>query len=114
MSRKKISVVLVDDEVRALNRMKILLSNFSQVDILLTPTTPTTAFKLGEKLGDSLQMYLSDIYTVSANLAGIPGMNIPIGKSANGLPIGMQILSNSFEEEKIFQLGMFMQNEITE
>ena len=87
---------------------------FSQVDILLTPTTPTTAFKLGEKSGDSLQMYLSDIYTVSANLAGIPGMNIPIGKSANGLPIGMQILSNSFEEEKIFQLGMLLQNEITE
>ncbi len=86
---------------------------FSQVDILITPTTPTTAFKLGEKSGDSLQMYLSDIYTVSANLAGIPGMNIPIGKSANGLPIGMQILSNCFEEEKIFQLGMHLQNEIT-
>ena len=86
---------------------------FSEVDLLITPTTPTTAFKIGEKSSDPLQMYLSDIYTTSANLAGIPGMNIPIGKSSENLPIGLQILSQQFNEEKIFQLAAHLQNEIT-
>lgn len=85
---------------------------FSLVDFLITPTTPTTAFKLGEKSNDPLQMYLSDIFTVSANLAGIPGMNIPVGKSELGLPIGMQILAQSFNEKKILDAGNFIQNEI--
>jgi len=78
---------------------------FKQVDLLITPTTPTVAFKIGEKSDDPLQMYLSDIYTTSANLAGIPGLNIPIGKNSDNLPIGLQILSQQFEEEKIFQLA---------
>ncbi|WP_337864964.1 Asp-tRNA(Asn)/Glu-tRNA(Gln) amidotransferase subunit GatA [Ignavibacterium sp.] len=78
---------------------------FSVVDLILTPTTPTAAFKLGEKSNDPLQMYLSDIYTTSANLAGIPGLNIPIGKNKDGLPIGLQILANRFEEEKLFSLA---------
>ncbi|HSL90644.1 MAG TPA: Asp-tRNA(Asn)/Glu-tRNA(Gln) amidotransferase subunit GatA [Ignavibacteriaceae bacterium] len=86
---------------------------FSQVDLLITPTTPTTAFKLGEKSNDPLQMYLSDIYTVSANLAGIPGMNICVGKSSSELPIGMQVLSQKFEENKIFMLAKYIQNEIS-
>lgn len=86
---------------------------FSEVDLLITPTTPTVAFKIGEKSDDPLQMYLSDIYTTSANLAGIPGMSIPIGKNSDNLPIGMQILSQQFEEEKIFQLAIHIQNEIT-
>ncbi len=86
---------------------------FSEVDLLITPTTPTVAFKIGEKSDDPLQMYLSDIYTTSANLAGIPGMSIPIGKNSQNLPIGMQILSQQFEEEKIFQLAIHIQNEIT-
>lgn len=86
---------------------------FSQVDLLITPTTPTTAFKIGEKTDDPLQMYLSDIYTTSANLAGIPGMNIPIGKNSENLPIGLQILSQQFDEEKIFNLAAHIQNEIT-
>lgn len=86
---------------------------FSEVDLLITPTTPTTAFKLGEKSNDPLQMYLSDIYTVSANLAGIPGMNIPIGKSTEKLPVGMQVLSQKFEEAKIFLLAKHIQNEIS-
>ncbi len=86
---------------------------FSEVDLLITPTTPTTAFKIGEKSNDPLKMYLSDIYTTSANLAGIPGMNIPIGKNSDNLPIGLQILSQQFEEEKIFQLAAHLQNEIT-
>lgn len=85
---------------------------FSEVDLLITPTTPTAAFKIGEKSNDPLQMYLSDIYTTSANLAGIPGMNIPIGKNSENLPIGLQILSQQFDEDKIFNLASHIQNEI--
>jgi len=86
---------------------------FKQVDLLITPTTPTVAFNIGEKSDDPLQMYLSDIYTTSANLAGIPGMSIPIGKNSENLPIGLQILSQQFEEEKIFQLAKHIQDEIS-
>jgi aspartyl-tRNA(Asn)/glutamyl-tRNA(Gln) amidotransferase subunit A len=86
---------------------------FSEVDLLITPTTPTAAFKIGEKSDDPLQMYLSDIYTTSANLAGIPGISIPIGKNSENLPIGLQILSQQFDEEKIFHLSIHIQNEIT-
>ncbi len=86
---------------------------FKQVDLLITPTTPTVAFKIGEKSDDPLQMYLSDIYTTSANLAGIPGMSIPIGKNSENLPIGLQILSQQFQEEKIFQLAKHIQDEIS-
>lgn len=74
---------------------------FEKVDVILTPTTPTTAFKIGEKSNDPLQMYLSDIYTTSANLAGIPGISMPIGKDSNNLPIGMQLLAQQFQEETI-------------
>jgi len=85
---------------------------FSKIDVLLTPTTPTTAFKLCEKTSDPLEMYLSDIFTTSANLAGIPGINIPIGKDKNNLPIGLQLLANQFEEEKLLQLGSTITGEI--
>lgn len=78
---------------------------FNQVDLIITPTTPSVAFKLGEKSNDPLQMYLSDIYTTSANLAGIPGLNIPIGNNQSGLPIGMQVLAKQFDENKIFQFA---------
>jgi len=81
---------------------------FTEVDLIITPTTPSVAFKIGEKSNDPLQMYLSDIYTTSANLAGIPGLNVPIGKNQNGLPIGMQILSKHFDENKIFQFTKFL------
>ncbi len=87
---------------------------FSEIDLLITPTTPTVAFKIGEKSEDPLQMYLSDIYTTSANLAGIPGMSIPIGKNSENLPIGLQILSPQFEEEKTFQLAKHIQDEISD
>jgi aspartyl-tRNA(Asn)/glutamyl-tRNA(Gln) amidotransferase subunit A len=78
---------------------------FQQVDLLITPTTPTTAFKIGEKSDNPLEMYLSDIYTTSANLAGIPGINIPIAKSKDGLPIGMQVLAKQFDEEKLISFA---------
>ncbi len=75
---------------------------FETVDIILTPTTPTVAFNIGEKSNDPLEMYLSDIYTTSANLAGIPGINIPIGKNSQNLPIGAQLLSKQFNEINLF------------
>ncbi len=71
---------------------------FSKVDLILTPTTPTTAFKIGEKSSDPLEMYLNDIYTTSANLAGIPALNIPIGFDANNLPVGMQLMAAQLQE----------------
>ena len=83
---------------------------FEKVDIILTPTTPTTAFKIGENIQDPLQMYLNDIYTTAANLAGIPGMNIPIGKDSLGLPIGAQIQTAQFNESKLFQMAKFIES----
>ena len=70
---------------------------FEQVDVIAGPVAPTAAFKLGEKTSDALAMYLSDIYTISANLAGIPGMSIPCGLTSSGLPIGLQLLAPTFE-----------------
>jgi aspartyl-tRNA(Asn)/glutamyl-tRNA(Gln) amidotransferase subunit A len=78
---------------------------FSQCDVLLMPTAPTPAFKLGEKVDDPLQMYLSDIFTIPCNLAGLPGLSLPCGFSQQGLPIGLQILANHFREEKIFRVA---------
>ncbi len=85
---------------------------FKKVDVILTPTSPTTAFKIGEKTTDPLEMYLSDIYTTSANLAGIPGINIPAAKSSNGLPIGLQLLANQFNELDILKLSYSIQQNI--
>ncbi len=78
---------------------------FEKVDIILAPTTPSTAFKIGEKTEDPLQMYLGDIYTTSANLAGIPGINIPIGHDSNGLPIGMQLMAEQFNEDLLLSFS---------
>jgi aspartyl-tRNA(Asn)/glutamyl-tRNA(Gln) amidotransferase subunit A len=72
---------------------------FQEVDLIVTPVTPTPAFKLGEKLQDPLQMYLSDIYTISVNLAGNPAISVPCGFSKSGLPIGMQLVGRPFEED---------------
>ena len=85
---------------------------FTKVDVLLTPTTPTTAFKLDEKLSDPLSMYLADIFTVSANIAGICGLNLPMGVDENKLPIGIQLLADAFQEEKLFVLGNFIEQNI--
>jgi aspartyl-tRNA(Asn)/glutamyl-tRNA(Gln) amidotransferase subunit A len=78
---------------------------FEQVDAIITPTTPTAAFKLGEKTSDPLQMYLADIYTVTGSLAGIPGMSVPCGQTKAGLPVGMQIFGSHFGEARILQLA---------
>ena len=76
---------------------------FSKYDLILGPVAPTTAPKLGESLSDPLTMYLGDIYTISVNLAGLPGISVPCGVDSQGLPIGMQLLADSFEEKKLIQ-----------
>jgi aspartyl-tRNA(Asn)/glutamyl-tRNA(Gln) amidotransferase subunit A len=78
---------------------------FEKVDALLGPVSPTAAFRIGEKASDPLSMYLSDIYTVTANLAGIPAVSVPCGFTAGGLPIGMQILGNLFQELPLLRLA---------
>jgi aspartyl-tRNA(Asn)/glutamyl-tRNA(Gln) amidotransferase subunit A len=78
---------------------------FKKVDVIVGPTSPTTAFKLGEKVDDPLAMYLADIYTVTANLAGIPGISIPVGASKENLPIGMQIFGKHFDEGTILRVA---------
>ncbi len=83
---------------------------FTKVDCILTPISPTTAFRLGEKMDDPLQMYLNDIYTVSANLAGIPGINVPAGVDKNGLPIGLQLLGKQFDEAMIMKVADFIES----
>ena len=96
-------------KVRTLIR-RDFLNAFEQVDAIVTPTTPTAAFKLGEKSDDPLQMYLSDIFTISCNLAGIPGLSLPCGFTKPGtgnskLPIGLQLLGKPFGEETILKLA---------
>jgi len=91
-------------QVRALIRQDFDKA-FKQCDIIITPTTPTPAFKIGEKTDDPLQMYLSDIFTISTNLAGIPGISVPCGFTAAGLPIGVQFLAGHFEEGKLLQIA---------
>jgi aspartyl-tRNA(Asn)/glutamyl-tRNA(Gln) amidotransferase subunit A len=76
---------------------------FGEVDLIVTPVTPTPAFKLGEKIENPLQMYLSDIYTISVNLAGLPAISVPCGFSKAGLPIGLQLIGRAFEEETLIR-----------
>jgi aspartyl-tRNA(Asn)/glutamyl-tRNA(Gln) amidotransferase subunit A len=92
------------------NKVRALIKNdfkkaFGQVDALLTPTTPSASFKIGEKTKDPLSMYLEDIFTVPANLAGIPAMSVPSGKTINSLPLGIQIMSEHYREDILFSLG---------
>ena len=78
---------------------------FENCDVIVTPVAPTTAFRLGEKMSDPLTMYLSDIFTISVNLAGLPGLSMPCGYDANSLPIGMQIIGPQFSEETVLRVG---------
>lgn len=95
-------------------RVRRLIQNdfieaFRIVDALLMPTTPTTAFRFGEKSSDPLQMYLSDVFTVSANLAGIPAISVPAGKDREGLPIGIQVVGKQFDEATVLKIGDFLE-----
>jgi len=86
-------------------------SAFEKCDCIIMPVAPTTAFKIGEKVDDPLQMYLSDIYTIAANLAGIPGISIPAGFDEKNLPIGMQILAPTFSEDKLLRIARMYEKE---
>jgi aspartyl-tRNA(Asn)/glutamyl-tRNA(Gln) amidotransferase subunit A len=83
---------------------------FRKVDCIMMPTTPTTAFGLGEKVDNPLQMYLTDVYTVSANLAGVPALSVPCGQDARGLPIGVQFIGKQFEETTILNVADFVEH----
>ena len=85
---------------------------FEKYDVIITPTSPTVAFKIGEKSNNPMEMYLADICTVSVNIAGLPGISIPCGVDSQGLPIGMQIIGNKFEEEKILKTAYAFEQEI--
>lgn len=78
---------------------------FEKVDVVVSPTSPTPSFRLGEKSNDPLAMYLSDIFTITANLAGIPGISVPCGKNAQGLPVGMQLLGKHFDESRLLNIA---------
>ena len=83
---------------------------FEDYDIILGPTAPSTAPLIGESLKEPVKMYLSDIYTIGANLAGLPAMSIPCGKDSKGLPIGVQLIGNCFEENKIIRAAYTYEN----
>jgi aspartyl-tRNA(Asn)/glutamyl-tRNA(Gln) amidotransferase subunit A len=76
---------------------------FDRVDVVLTPTSPTVAFKIGEKTEDPLSMYLADIFTITCNLAGLPGISVPCGKNSEGMPVGMQLMANHFQESLLLR-----------
>ena len=95
-------------KVRALI-LKDFNDAFQQVDALVTPTAPSAAFAQGEKMDDPIQMYLNDLFTVGANLAGVPAISIPAGLDANGLPLGLQIIGKPFDEETVFAVSAEME-----
>jgi aspartyl-tRNA(Asn)/glutamyl-tRNA(Gln) amidotransferase subunit A len=96
-------------KVRNLIRQDFLKA-FDQADCLMLPVSPTTAFKIGEKTDDPLQMYLADVYTIAVNLAGLPGISIPCGFDEKNLPIGLQIISAPFTEDKLLRIAGMYQN----
>jgi len=95
LKAQKVRALIARDFMRA----------FEEVDAIVAPVSPFPAFKLGEKVNDPIEMYLSDIYTITGSLAGIPCMSVPCGKTREGLPVGMQILCNHFEEAKMFRIA---------
>jgi len=84
---------------------------FQEVNVILTPTTPSPAFALGEKSGDPLEMYLNDIFTVTVNMAGLPGMSVPAGLSSEGTPLGLQLIGRPFDEETLFRIARVIEEE---
>ena len=84
---------------------------FEKYDVLLTPTSPTVAFDIGTRSNNPLEMYLADICTVSVNIAGLPGISIPCGVNSDNMPIGMQLIGNKFEEEKLLNAAYTFEKE---
>ena len=91
-------------DVRSLIRSDYAAA-FASADVIATPTSPTTAFRIGERIDDPLQMYLSDVFTVPANLAGLPAITIPCGEGASGLPVGLQLTGRAFEESMLLRIA---------
>ena len=87
-------------------------NNFTKVDAILTPSTPSSAFKIGEKTNDPVSMYLNDIFTVPVNLAGLPGISIPAGLDKNNYPLGLQIIGKPFDEQNILNIAYSMEEKI--
>ena len=83
---------------------------WSDVDVVLTPTTPSPAFGFGEKSGDPIAMYLEDIFTVTVNMAGLPGISVPAGLSAEGTPMGLQLIGKPFDEGTLFRAGQVIED----
>jgi aspartyl-tRNA(Asn)/glutamyl-tRNA(Gln) amidotransferase subunit A len=95
--------------VRALIRQDFV-NAFRKADVILCPTSPTAAFKIGEKANDPLSMYLSDIFTISANLAAVPGISIPCGFTSAKLPIGLQLMGKHFDEAGLLRIAAAYQS----
>ena len=89
--------------------LKDFTDAFKDVDVVLTPSTPSAAFGLEEKSDDPIQMYLNDIFTVTANLAGLPGISVPAGRDSKGLPLGLQLIGRAFDEETLFRVGQVVE-----
>jgi aspartyl-tRNA(Asn)/glutamyl-tRNA(Gln) amidotransferase subunit A len=83
---------------------------FERVDCILTPTAPSAAFAIGEKSGDPIEMYLNDVFTVPANLAGVPAISVPAGLSGDGLPLGLQIIGRAFDEETVLRVAQVLES----
>jgi aspartyl-tRNA(Asn)/glutamyl-tRNA(Gln) amidotransferase subunit A len=101
--------------LKALKVRRLIRADFDRAfetcDLVLSPVTPTPAFKVGELINDPLAMYLSDIYTISANLAGLPAISLPAGFSEAGLPIGLQLLGPPFSEDRLFRAARMFERE---
>ena len=85
---------------------------FKEYDLIIGPTTTTTAYNLTDKMDDPLKSFLDDVLVIPVNMAGLPGMNIPVALSDDKMPIGMQIIGNSFEEAKIYKLASFIESKL--
>jgi aspartyl-tRNA(Asn)/glutamyl-tRNA(Gln) amidotransferase subunit A len=85
---------------------------FGSVDLILTPASPTPPFKVGELSHDPLALYLNDLFTIGANLAGLPGISLPCGKTVGGLPIGVQLLAPAFEEERLLRAARMLEKDL--
>ena len=86
--------------------------NFGKVDAILTPSTPSSAFKIGEKTNDPISMYLNDIFTVPVNLAGLPAISLPAGLDKNNYPLGLQVIGRPFDEQGILNIAYSMEEKI--
>ena len=87
-------------------------NSFRKVDAILTPSTPSSAFKIGEKTSDPISMYLNDIFTVPVNLAGLPAISLPAGQDSQGRPLGLQLISNSLDEQRMLNIAFAIESEI--